>query len=249
MLTLNRPDVLNALNEELRAEFLAALEDFNRDPAMRVGIIVGSGRAFCVGGDLKEMAARQAEDPDWRPINTNGEFGRSPHPWIAAVNGPAVAGGFEWTLDCDIRICTPEAYFGQWEVRRGMAPAFGIQRLTRYLPFGEAMMMLMTGRAMSAEEALRWGYVHEIVPQEQLLPRAIEIAQAIAELPPVAVQAGRALARQYLTAGEQPGMAEWVGRAVRGSPDYVEGARAFAEHREAQWTDPAREAERDQPTL
>src|SRR5690606_10772083 len=239
--TLNRPEVLNAFNEELRTAFLEAMDDFNRDSAMRVGIVTGSGRAFCVGGDLKEMTAKQTEDPDWRPINTNGEFGRSRHPFIAAVNGPAVAGGFEWTLDCDIRICTPETYFGQWEVKRGMAPAFGIQRLSRYLPFGEAMMMVLTGRTLSAEEALRWGFVHEIVPNADLLPRAIEIAKEIAALPPVAVEAGRALARQYLTAGENPGMAEWVGRAVRSSRDYVEGPRAFAEKRQAEWSDPAQD--------
>ncbi len=236
--TLNRPEALNALSDSVREEFAGHMEDFNKDPAMRVGIVTGNGRAFCAGGDLKEMAQHRL-DPSTKTstVVTLGQFGESSRPFIAAVNGPAIAGGFEWTLDCDIRICTPEAYFAQWEIRRGMAPSFGIHHLPRYIPFGEAMVMLLTGRPMSSEEALRWGFVHQIVPRDQLLPHAVQLAQDIASLPAVAVQASRELAREWLKMGENPGMVDWVRRAVSASRDHLEGPLAFSEKRQPEWTE------------
>jgi enoyl-CoA hydratase/carnithine racemase len=236
--TLNRPEARNALNEPLRAEFVAAMADFNKDPSMRVGIVTGNGSAFCAGGDLKEMASHYTNpDDDWEPIQTLGLFSAARGPFIAAVNGPAVAGGFEWTLDCDIRIACPEAYFGQYEIKRGISPAFGIHHLSRYIPFGEAMVMLLTGRDLSAERAHHFGFVHEVVPRDQLLPRAIELAREIASMPESAVTATRALARQYLEMGKNPGMVEWVRRYAHASPNRAEGPLAFAEKREAKWTD------------
>lgn len=234
--TLNRPEALNALSDSLREEFHACMTDFNADPAMRAGIVTGAGRAFCAGGDLKEMARHRLHlEEQKRTVVTLGQFGRSARPFIAAVNGPALAGGFEWTMDCDIRICTPEAYFGQFEVKRGMAPTFGLHHLPRYIPFGEAMLMFMTGRTMSAEKALQWGYVHEVVPREELIPHAVQIAKEISTMPPVALEGARALARLWLQTDERAPLASWVTRAVTGSRDWVEGPLAFSEKRRPDW--------------
>jgi enoyl-CoA hydratase/carnithine racemase len=236
--TLNRPQVLNAFNTTLREQFTDCMDDFESDPNMRVGIVTGAGRAFGTGADLK--ARSRGEDT----IGGNsekaarahaGQFGRSKKLFIAAVNGPCIAGAFEWTLDMDIRICSPEAYFGLFEVKRGLLASFGLQRLPRMIPFGEAMYLVLTGDRMDAERALRCGLVHEVVPADALLPRAVEIAQMILGNHPLGVEGARALAR-HTVEGDAAGtrsLAEWVGRSVRNERDAAEGALAFAEKRDA----------------
>lgn len=236
--TLNRPEVLNAFNTALRERFTDCMDDFEADPNMRVGIVTGAGRAFGTGADLK--ARSRGEDTiqgeSERAVRAHaGQFGRSSKVFIAAVNGPCIAGAFEWTLDMDIRICTPEAYFGLFEVKRGLLAGFGLHRLPRMIPFGEAMYLILTGDKMTAEQALRCGLVHEVVPADRLLPRAVEVAQLILGNHPLGVEGARALARHAVErdAADTRTLAAWVGRSVRNSRDTAEGALAFAEKREA----------------
>lgn len=236
--TLNRPEVLNAFNTELRERFTDCIDDFEADPNMRVGIVTGAGRAFGTGADLK--ARSRGEDTiagsSERATRAHaGQFGRSSKVFIAAVNGPCIAGAFEGTLDMDIRICTPEAYFGLFEVKRGLLAGFGLHRLPRMIPHGEAMYLILTGERMQADRALRCGLVQEIVEVGDLLPRAIEIARVIIGNHPLGVEGARALARSALEhdADETRMLANWVGRVVRNPRDAAEGALAFAEKRQA----------------
>jgi len=238
--TLNRPEVLNAMNTALRERFADCMDDFNADPAMRVGIVTGAGRGFGTGADLKEAASGNQGRGSARAARARaGQFGRSSKVFIGAVNGPCIAGSFEWTLDMDIRICAPEAYFGLFEVKRGRLAGFGLERLPRMIPFGEAMWILATGDRISAEQALRCGLVHEIVEHDRLVPRAIEIAEMILSNHPLAVEGARAIARHALEkdAEDVGRLDRWVRRAVRRPEDVLEGSRAFAEKREAAFND------------
>ena len=236
--TLNRTEVLNAFNTALREQFTDCMDDFEADPNMRVGIVTGAGRAFGTGADLK--ARSRGEDSiqggSERAVRAHaGQFGSSSKVFIAAVNGPCIAGAFEWTLDMDIRICVPEAYFGLFEVKRGLLAGFGLHRLPRMIPFGEAMYLILTGDKMTAEQALRCGLVHEVVPPEQLMPRAVEVAQLILGNHPLGVEGARALARNAVErdAANTRVLAGWVGRSVRKPGDTDEGVQAFVEKREA----------------
>jgi enoyl-CoA hydratase/carnithine racemase len=233
--TLNRPHRLNAFDTALREQFTAHMEDFNADLAMRVGIVTGAGRAFGTGADLKEAAEGGMRNTPAAEKAHAGQFGRSAKVFIAAVNGPCIAGAFEWTLDMDIRICTPEAYFGLFEVKRGRLASFGLERLPRMIPFGEAMYLVLTGDTMNAERALRCGLVREVVEREHLIPRAEEIARMIVANHPRGVEGARAVARHTLEkdAEDLRRFSRWVGRSVRDPADVIEGARAFAERREA----------------
>ncbi len=212
------------------------MDDFEADSAMRVGIVTGAGRAFGTGADLKARA--QGEDTiggssDRAARAHAGQFGRSKKLFIGAINGPCIAGAFEWTLDMDIRICTPEAYFGLFEVKRGLLAGFGLHRLPRMIPFGEAMYLILTGDRMTAEQALRCGLVHEVVEQNKLLARAQEIARLVLGNHPLGVEGARAIARHAVErdAADTRALTEWVGRSVRNPRDSSEGALAFAEKR------------------
>ncbi len=238
--TLNRPEVLNAMNTALRERFTECMDDFNADPEMRVAIVTGAGRGFGTGADLKEAAQGNEGRGSERASRAHaGQFGRSKKVFIAAVNGPCIAGSFEWTLDMDIRICAPEAYFGLFEVARGRLAGFGLERLPRMIPFGEAMWILVTGQRVEAEQALRCGLVHEIVERERLVPRAVEIAQMILANHPLAVEGARAITRHALEKDSEDvrRLDAWVRRVVRRPEDVLEGSRAFAEKRQAAFTD------------
>ncbi len=240
--TMNRPDRLNALGGTMQADLDAALADFSADPAMRAGILTGSGRAFSAGADLKEMSARNDRTAEGvargRTLEpTTVQFSRNPKPFIAAINGLCLAGGLERALDCDIRICSTEAYFGLFEVKRGIMPGYAIHHLARLIPFGEAMYMMLTADRVEPEAALRWGLVHEVLAPDQLMPRAIAIAEMIAANAPLAVEGTKAVAQQWrqLQVDESYRFGEWVGRVVLNSEDAKEGPRAFAEKRPAEW--------------
>lgn len=240
--TMNRPERLNALGGTMQADLMAALEDFNADPEMRAGIVTGTGRAFSAGADLKEMSDRNAKAA---PGSARGasfhpemlRFSRNPRPFIAAVNGLCVAGGLERALDCDIRICSTEAYFGLWEVKRGIMPGYGIHHLARLVPFGEAMYIMLTADKILPPEAHRIGLVHEVTSPEELMPRAIAVAEMIAANAPLAVEGTKAVAHQWrqLQIDESYRFGEWVGRTVLNSEDAVEGPLAFAQKRPAVW--------------
>ncbi len=240
--TMNRPERLNALGGTMNAELDVALDDFNSDPAMRAGIVTGTGHAFSAGADLKEMNERNQERGE-RPRETGYDvaasmrFARSPKPFIAAINGLCIAGGLERALDCDIRIASEDAFFGLFEVKRGILPGYAIHHLARMIPIGDALYIMLTGDRITAADALRSGLVRELLPTDQVLPRAEEIAAMIAENAPLAVEGTKAMAHQWreLQVDESYRLGDWVGRVVLNSEDAKEGPRAFAEKREPNW--------------
>ncbi len=237
--TMNRPDRLNALGGTMMDELAEALEDFRQDPNMRAGILTGTGRAFSAGADLKEMNERNqsGQRRGERTLESAMPFSRHPKPFIAAVNGLCLAGGLERALDCDIRICSTEAYFGLFEVKRGILPGYAIHHLARVIPFGEAMYVLLTADRVTPEQAHNWGMVHEVTEPDQLMPRAVEIAEMIAENAPLAVEGTKAIAHHWrqLAIDESYRLGSWAGRTVLNSEDAREGPRAFVEKRKPNW--------------
>jgi enoyl-CoA hydratase/carnithine racemase len=225
------------------------------------GILTGTGRAFCVGADLKEMARRNQVQVDVDARAAAGEiddderlaqlreegllggargdepFSRCPKPVIAAVNGACVAGGMEMAIDCDIRIASTDAYFGLFEPKRGILAGYGVQHLARTIPFGEAMYLLLTSDRMSAEQALRWGFVHELLAPEELLTRAFEIAAMIVANAPLSVQGSKAAANVWRHYGmeESRRVFDAIAQVVFTSEDAREGPLAFAEKRDPRW--------------
>ncbi len=237
--TMNRPERLNALGGTLAADLAAALADFNADPAMRAAILTGAGRAFSAGADLKEMNQRNIDRGD-RPAFDPAvalPFSRSPKPFIAAINGLCIAGGLERALDCDIRICSTEAWFGLFEVKRGILAGYAIHHLARLVPFSDAMYILLTGDRIEPDDALRMGLIREVLQPDELLPRAETIAAMIAENAPLSVEGSKFMAQQWrqLMIDESYRTGEWVSRAVLNSEDAREGPRAFSEKRPARW--------------
>jgi enoyl-CoA hydratase/carnithine racemase len=266
VLRLNRPESLNALTAGMRRDLDAAVADFAADPAMRVAIVTGTGRAFCAGADLRAMSARDAlidalegryvsgeiteaerdEALDQAGIGPahNGSqgprfpFGACPKPVIAAINGLCVGGGVEAVVDCDIRIACPEAYFGLPEVKRGVIARSAVQHLPRVMPVAEAMNLLLTGDRMSAERAYQLGFVQHLVPAEQLMGRAVDIARTIGANAPLSLQASKSMIQYWRHHGDQElrRAEEIVWQRLSGSDDAKEGVRAFSEKRDPQWT-------------
>ncbi|MBK8792020.1 MAG: enoyl-CoA hydratase/isomerase family protein [Holophaga sp.] len=191
IVTLDRPEALNALSLKVFNDLEAAFLELARDPSLRAVILTGAGKAFVAGADIKEMA-------DFGPIQARAFARRGqsvmrliesfPHPVIAAVNGFALGGGCELAMACDFRIASENAKAGQPEVNLGVTPGFGgTQRLARLVGRSLAKYLLFTGEILSAERALQIGLFDEVVAPEQVLPRCLEIAQTIASKGPVAV--------------------------------------------------------------
>jgi crotonobetainyl-CoA hydratase len=242
--TLNRPEVLNALHHEAHLELRAIFEDFKADEDAWIAIVTGAGeRAFSAGNDLKVTAARSARGES--PSAARPAFGgitsgfECPKPLIAAVNGVALGGGFEIALACDIIVAAEHARFGLPEPRVGlMAGAGGIHRLVRQAPLKQAMGLLLTGRQITAQEALRLGLVNEVVPLTDLLPAAERWAAAILEASPVSVRLTKEAALEGLGLTVEEAMRrdrELRAPRLYASADYVEGPRAFAEKRPPRW--------------
>jgi enoyl-CoA hydratase/carnithine racemase len=246
--TLNRPEVMNALHFEAHLELAAIWEDFRDDPDVWVAILTGAGeRAFSAGNDLKATAERTAEGAEnpAHPPDARPPFGRitrdfdCPKPMIAAVNGVAVGGGLEMALACDIIIAADHARFGLPEPRVGLfAGAGGIHRLARQLPFKVAMGLLLTGRLFGAEEAHRIGLVNDVVPLSDLMPTAERWAGEILECSPLSVQLTKESAFDGLQHSVDEALARDHERVERllASADFVEGPKAFSEKRRPQWT-------------
>ena len=244
VITLNRPERMNALGRELSAELRDAEAEFVRDDDVWLGIYTGAGdRAFCAGRDLKEAAEQEANVTRPEPQTTApiSRFERiAPDhgkPTIAAINGAAYGGGLEKALTCDIRICSENARMALAEVKVGLCPPGGSFNLPRLVGLSNAMWLLLSGEPVDAQEALRMGLVSRVVPQPQLLDTAIEMAETIAANAPLAVRATRKLAHLGL---EMPldyarRMAAMLIESVWSSEDAVEGARAFAEKRPPEW--------------
>jgi len=244
-ITIDRPEVMNALHLEAHLELTEIWEDFRDDPELWVAILSGAGeRAFSAGNDLKATAERTAAGTDVQG-RARPPFGRitrdfdCPKPMIAAVNGVAVGGGLEMALACDIVVAADHARLGLPEPRVGLfAGAGGIHRLARQVPFKPAMGLLLTGRLIDAHEAHRLGLVNEVVPLADLMPTAERWAAEILECSPLSVQ----LTKEAVFDGLQYSVDEALERdhdrreRLLSSADYVEGPKAFSEKRKPQWT-------------
>ena len=242
LITLNRPKARNAINGELGKAIGRALTQLNSDPSLRVGVITGTGTAFCAGQDLKALADGEPMTPLDHPEWGFGGFAQHQvdKPLIAAVNGAAVGGGMELALYCDLILTNEDAVFGLPEVTRGLfAAAGGLQRSAQQLPEKIAMQMALTGKPITAKEAAHFGLVNEIVPAAQLLEAALELAGVIAANAPLSVTASKRLIQRTVQQGSLEA-APWKlneneMRHIFNSEDAREGARAFAEKRVPVW--------------
>jgi enoyl-CoA hydratase/carnithine racemase len=243
MLTLNRPEALNAISRQLAADFLATCNALADRDDVWVVIVAGAGeRAFCAGADLKERRGLSAEERTAHTVAIEAaaeSLAALPMPTIAAVRGFALAGGAELAIACDLRVAAEDATFGFPEVKIGIFPgAGGALRLPHIVGGGVARDLLFTGRRITAEEAFRVGLVDRLAPADSVLERAAELAGSIAANAPLAVRAvKRAL-------GESHGAPFADGRravnALRAgldkTDDYEEGLAAFAERRSPRFT-------------
>jgi len=238
LITVNRPQRMNAIDPATSAELLHAFEAFRDEDALWTAVLTGAGeRAFSAGADLVSMAASRdrGEALDFRvPFGGITRKYECWKPIVAAINGHCLAGGLELALCCDIRIAAEHAQFGLPEVTRAIIPgAGGTQRLLRAVPAAAAMHLLLTGGRFDAQWALRFGLVSEVVAPADLLPRALEIAEVICGNGPLAVRAAKeaALRGRELPLEDGLRIENEQGRVVVASADAREGPRAFAEKR------------------
>jgi enoyl-CoA hydratase/carnithine racemase len=240
LVTIDRPQVLNALHPPANAELGRVFDDFAADPELWVAVLTGAGdRAFSAGNDLKwQVETGRLVEPERGFGGLTSRFDLA-KPVIAAVNGIAMGGGFEIALACDLIVASERAVFALPEPRVGMAAlAGGLHRLPRQIPLKPAMGLLLTGRRLTAGDALSLGLVNEVVPHADLLPAARRWADEVLECSPVSVRTSKQVAMQGLRyASLQDAMAaryDAVRELVR-SEDFREGPRAFAEKREPAW--------------
>lgn len=246
-ITMDRPEVLNAIHPPMQAELDSAWLRVRDDDDIWAAVITGAGeRAFSAGSDLKWRAERS--DADIREHSRAGVqearaigFQRGEDCWkplLAMINGYAVGGGLEVALGCDILLAATSARLGLPEARRGlMADAGGIHRLTRRMPWHAAMSMLLTGRLVEADEALRMGLVSEVAADDQLLGVTQGWVQAIRSCGPLSLRASKeAAVRGAALPLDQAMMADFPqAQGLRASADFVEGPRAFVDKREPRW--------------
>ena len=249
--TLNRPEKLNSLGGTLSADLTRAMAEFDADPDQYVAIITGAGdRAFSAGADLTTWPPAPAQRPPSMRCQHRRPVGRGqqPKPVIAAVNGLAVAGGLELSLNCDIRIAADSAWFGVFEVKRGIMAGIAVNLLARYMPLGDALYMLMTADRVTAQDALRLGLVQKVVPGDELMAESFRVAEMIAANSQVAVQASKKVAYFWrnLAIRESLDYYQAVNQRLMLCDDVLEGPRAFAEKREPEFSNrwPERPPER-----
>ena len=240
-LTIQRPEVLNALNREAHRELAQAFDAFAADPGLRVAIITGAGeRGFCTGSDLKAKSQR-AYDPDESPASGFAGLAKRfdlNKPVIAAVNGYALGGGLEIVLACDLVVAAEHASFGFPEPLVGQAAlSGGVQRLVRQIPFRQAMQMLLTCERISAARALEVGLINEVVPKEALMARARALAAQIVRAAPLAIEATKAVALATMSGSLERCIVDHHQASLRMllSEDGAEGPKAFAEKRAPVW--------------
>ena len=241
LVTLDRPEALNALSFDLLDALAAELESLDADPAARAVVITGAGsRAFAAGADIRELALQtSASLRDGGRFRVWDRLAAIGLPLIAAVRGVALGGGCELAMTCDMIVAAEDATFGQPEIRIGVMPgAGGTQRLTRAIGKAKAMELILTGRSIGAIEAEALGLVTTVVPAEATIDAALELAGRIAALPPLAVRAAKAAVRE----ADERGLGEGVARereaffGLFDTHDQAEGMAAFVEKRPPVWT-------------
>jgi len=237
VITINRPQKLNALNIQTRAEGAAALEELREDESVRVVVITGAGeKAFVAGADISEFEGRTAVSQ--RDVMTARSLFTAvdtfPKPVIAMINGFCLGGGCELALSCDIRVASETARFGQPEINLGIIPGGGgTQRLTRLVGEGKAMELILTGDMIDAQHAYNLGLVNLVVPAADLEAKTLELANRIAEKSPVALR----MAKEAVKTAARANLDEGLRREIDlfaltfSSADKDEGVRAFLEKR------------------
>ena len=242
-LTLDRPDVLNAMNNAMRAQLLEIFTRLRTDDAIKVVVVTGAGdRAFCAGADIREFLEpptpthfREAR----KRLDFRAEMERCSQPIIAAIRGFALGGGLELALACDIRIAAEDAHLGLTEINLAIIPGGGgTQRLPRLVGRGKALEMILTGMRVPAAEALRIGLVERVVPVAELMSAAQALARQIADKAPIALR----YAKEAVVGGLGLPLVDGIrlendlSTLLRTTEDRVEGAKAFVEKRKPKWT-------------
>ncbi|MDD5311403.1 MAG: enoyl-CoA hydratase-related protein [Dehalococcoidia bacterium] len=236
VITLNRPEALNAVDPEMAEVLSRALVDFMNDDSLWCGIITGAGNAFSVGADVATMLPLLKQ-------NVGGQHAEPPNimrglklwkPLIAAVNGAALGGGLELALACDIRIASENAVLGFPEVTLGLIPGWGgTQRISRAVPAGIAAELLYTGRPISASRALQYGLVNKVMPRAELMQAARMMAESICRAAPLAVRSARQALMQGLDLPLERGLEleRSLNYTLAATVDFDEGCRAHLEKR------------------
>ncbi|MCB0232203.1 MAG: enoyl-CoA hydratase/isomerase family protein [Anaerolineae bacterium] len=239
LMRINRPRQMNALNSEVMAQILAAVEAFDADPEIGAMVLAGNERAFAAGADIKEMAGMGVVDhiqsgriAMWQRVRS------AKKPIIAAVSGFCLGGGCELAMMCDMIVASETATFGQPEINLGIMPgAGGTQRLTRAVGKALAMEMVLNARFISAQEALVHGLVNRVVPVEHFLDEALTLAGEIAARAPLAVQLAKQAVNQAFETSLTEGLMDerYLFYMLFASQDQQEGMAAFVEKRPANW--------------
>jgi enoyl-CoA hydratase len=240
VVTINRPEARNAVNGDVANTMESILDEIEADDTIQAVVITGAGPTFCAGADLKKVAKGQGGELATKRGGFGGVVTRNfPKPLIAAVNGPALAGGFELVLACDLVVAAEGATFGLPEAKRGLfAAAGGLIRLPKRVPLALATEIAITGDPIDAARAHQLGLVNRLVPADRVVDAALELAGRIARNGPLAVKNSLKMVRE---AGDLTEEEAWprnyeLALEVFGSKDSIEGATAFAEKREPNWT-------------
>ncbi|MBN2173415.1 MAG: enoyl-CoA hydratase/isomerase family protein [Bacteroidales bacterium] len=242
VVTINRPEAMNALNTRFFQEMDDIISSVSSNPEAKVMIVTGSGKAFVAGADIAEMVNKNPEE--------GSEFSRTGQhtfrslekleiPVIAAINGFALGGGLEFAMGCDFRIASTKAKFGQPEVNLGLIPGYAAtQRLSRLVGLGDALYLLMTAEMIGSEDALRIGLVQKVVEPELLMEEALKIARTIASKGPQAIKKVKSVTRQGFLMDFEKGCeleAEQFGSLFGKGSEGEEGMKAFLEKRKPNW--------------
>ena len=241
IITLNRPEALNAINRQLKQEFIDALLRFDGDDDARVAIVTGAGRAFCAGRDLKERSSDNAAGIQARATDSLGSeslsmFPRISKPLIAAINGYAMAGGWAIAQTCDLRLAADDASLGITESRWSLLPPFATH-LARLIPMANVLELVFTAEPITAQRAKDIGFVNKVVPRDQLMQEALSMARSMVRNAPLSLSMFKELAYrgQGMAEPEIAALTRVMYDRLLVTEDSREGPRAFAEKRAPQW--------------